>query len=246
MSLVTADLLQVHGRRSKSRGRTTDLLRHVAFSIVDQALRAHYGTDYGDRCVQAALGVAKVLGLAGVETFFLHGTLSMPIRFDPASGPVIGGFWGDGGTHTWVVTEFKELVDLTISHFTKNPRRGYGASPPPFWLYRADLAPPGVQYVPDPPCPVELYMEDPADEADLAVFMTKLEEVIQQTLGHADSQDLLFDPILENPRTLARLLEQGHEWALLLHELAGLLVPPSVALLEGSEELSDVEGRSTG
>jgi hypothetical protein len=129
--MITRDEIQSELAQSFEHRQTTGPLRRLVLSIVDRAARRHYGETYPTRCVQTATVISLLLEQFGIESQVWGGAFSYPERLKviatagsgALASPAWGGFWGENH-HAWVVTEFCELVDLSVSQSHADLRHG--------------------------------------------------------------------------------------------------------------------------
>lgn len=118
-------------------------------SLAHRALVEVYGTDYSVRSLQASECIRRLLDRLEIKSVVWAGMLCVA-RVYPDLGEVgWAGFWGDD-PHVWLVTEFGELVDLTVSQLHQHPAFQRADSPPvpALWWRPLDKWPPIIRYLP--------------------------------------------------------------------------------------------------
>jgi hypothetical protein len=130
---------------SKARGLCTTDLKKVIFTSVSEALQLVYGQEKSMRCVESSVAIKTLLKRLGIESFLIKGSLR---TIEILNGGSIreSGFWGENH-HFWVMSQFAEIVDLTVSYLHLHPASYEKAAipHPPVWCFEPDL-PPAVQY----------------------------------------------------------------------------------------------------
>jgi hypothetical protein len=199
---------------SREIGSTTIWLRELTFSIVDTALKQHYGADYPVRCLQSSCGIQTVLESFGIRARLTKGAACFSqVNEDEPITVSWGGFW-DQDHHIWTWTEFNEIVDLTVSQLHLHPgesRRDLTPIPAVWWSEPSRW--PGIiLYVPEPGVLVPQLPE--AEMADLEVFKNRVIDLKLSMIRKSKAEDVCFAPILHGPDSLNDLYQHRHPWVL--------------------------------
>lgn len=110
------------------------MLRKYLFSLTHELLKKHYNENYSDRCLQSSMIIRSMLSDFGIASFLVEGALCSPIVSKRADDIGWQGFW-DKDHHYWLITEFGELIDLTIHQINRHQqsRNIERHDPPPIW-----------------------------------------------------------------------------------------------------------------
>ena len=192
---------------------TSDLLKRIVFTIVEKSLIKVYGINYSTKCLQSSIGIQMLLKDFGINSRILCGSVCFSsVRGYNPYQVTWEGFW-DKNYHIWIITDFFEIVDLTISQLNVHPATTskYTHSIPPLWWSPADLFPPIFKYLPDGQANVGLIGED----LNLfEQFKNYVKEFKHKVINGLNINDLNFEVILTGPSALDNLLENGNHWAL--------------------------------
>lgn len=205
--------VQVAIDRSKQEGKSDILLRGLVFSIIHEALCQQYGENYSDKCLQSSVGIRALLKSFGIKTEIFGGAVCLPI-LGKGESTEIGwqGFWGESH-HIWTITEFGELVDLTITQLNLHPiSKGSldRCDPPALWWDDIVSWPSFIHYLPNAPIDIQL----PDDEMDdLLRFEKRVLELKEETLKKEGMGTMAVPRVISGPATLERLYQSGDEWA---------------------------------
>lgn len=203
-------------KKSKDEKSVTDFLKRFILSIVELALMDVYGDNYSTRCLQSSIGIKKLLEDFGINSKLIEGACCFSnIK---GSNPYMcswAGFW-DKDHHIWLITEFFEIVDFTISKLNQHPSFVHNEnvqSIPVLWWSPADLTPPIFKYVPrnlNTIVNVELFGEE---MEELNRFLDKVDEIKVEKLK-TDNYDFIYqNGILEGPESLNTFILKGNHWA---------------------------------
>ncbi len=208
--MIKPGFIKAQVARSAANKQTTPFLRRLVFSTVDEVATAHYGPRYSTKCLQASACIQAVLGRFGVKSQLWIGAMCVAEVFDEPGYESWGGFW-DQDHHVWVITEYAELVDLSISQLHRHPRcrRPDGVSIPALWWTDLDQWPPVIRYLPDSPIKIGLEGED-AD--DLASFQAKVMAALDARLATSTVQSTAFGRILSDVEWMNEATERGDPW----------------------------------
>jgi hypothetical protein len=203
--------------KSKYNKGLDETLKRFILSIVDEALINVYGPNYSTRCLQSSIGVQKILTDFGIKSKLQLGACCFSIVKGNQPYQVSwGGFW-DKYHHVWLITEFFELVDFTISKLHQHPSQVSDEIVHPLpviWWSPIDICPPIFRYL-----PYEFNAEVSVDLLDieknaLANFLTEVELIKNRKLHFYDSSLNYVGTILSNPAQLEMLYESGNSWLL--------------------------------
>jgi hypothetical protein len=120
------------------------------------------------------------------------------------------GFW-DKDHHVWAVTEFGELVDLTVSELHLHPasKRRDAVPVPAVWWDDLELWPRVIRYLPEGPISIAL----PCDEMiDLDEFKANVLDVMNRVLNESAVNEIIFHPIMEGVNSINLLTKEGNLW----------------------------------
>ena len=130
--MITRSLIDGAVAVSRVNRRTAPILRNLIVTVIDTAARQHYAGDYSSRCLQASMAVRLLLAQFGIDCHLTIGT-HCSLAFSPSTQTVHWvGFWEEY-QHIWAVTEFKELVDITMSQPGGPFARDGEVKMPPLW-----------------------------------------------------------------------------------------------------------------
>lgn len=214
---------------------TSPVLRSLVFSVVDQVAQDHYGNQYPLKCLQTAAAIQQLLTTIGIKSNLWCGAVCFAEVFDQASDISWGGFWGEDH-HVWVVTEFKEYVDLSISRLHQHPksRRTDGSPVPAVWWDDITRWPPVIRYLPDSPIGIGL---KGSDARDLAHFLRRVEQAFSDFLAHGQIDAVKFSPLLAGPDAMNDLYARGLPWAVRSYVIQERNIPFPSWIVEREEEL---------
>ena len=128
--------------------RTDSSLRLAVLGSVAQALCRQYGDNYSTRCMQSSSAIVRLLAKRGVDAFIAQGEACFgQVSAKQLAWYEFGG--KPGRSHFWVVTEFGELVDLTVNQTHLAPHALSGAAPfPALWRDDCRDMPAVFRYLP--------------------------------------------------------------------------------------------------
>lgn len=209
--MISNDYLSRQIDSSRADGRTTLFLRNLAIFVVRSALRRHYGENYSIRCLQASLGFKRVLERIGLKSDLWTGDVCFAQAFaSPPFEMCFSGFW-DKDHHIWLLTEFKEIVDLTIGQLHRHPAstRSDALEIPALWWDDISRWPATIRYLPSGRVTVQL---PETDAIDLSAFELVLNSTLDGVLEQLDPDDIPEYPLLHGPSALNELHSKGHPW----------------------------------
>lgn len=233
--MIPPGFLQKQLEKSKTERSTSDFLRQLVLKIVDGALRAEYGDNYSMRCLQSSEGIRLLLESFGIRSYLVKGAVCFA-QVHP-SGFRYEGFW-DQDPHAWIMTEFVELVDLTVSQLHIHPASADCDSDhlPAIWYHPADRPPPIMKYLPEHG---RFRAEFPAgeDAAAFARFHQQLFDYKATILSDFDVNAVTFTPILHGPESIGDLYNAGYPWVAKFRGLDFNRVPFSNWIVAREREL---------
>jgi len=213
MATITKAYLEDQVKLSDTTGRTTPLLRHLVLTCVHEGLKSVFGANYSIRCLQGSFAVQSVLKSLGIESKFWGGSACvLKVHRSYPHDPNFGGFWEEDH-HVWAVTEFMELVDLTISQLHLHPgsSRTDGLPIPPIWWDEISRWPESIKYLPDGVARIDL---TPEENAELVKVCARSSLTLKQILDAGrDTGTISFEPILSGAESLSALADSGDVWA---------------------------------
>lgn len=196
---------------SKNQRSLNYILRKYIFRVTETSLVSVYNSNYSTLCLQSSYIIKAFLNNIGIKsTIFLGSLCVMKVSVDDP--PIIGwtGFW-DQEHHVWLITEFDEIVDLTISHLHLHPSTsGKGDEPiPPVWWNPIDVWPSIIKYLPEGPIQIQL------EEKEMRL-LEKLKDSLGSSIEFVNQNfsldNNLFDDILFGPSSLDLLTSKGNSW----------------------------------
>lgn len=230
--MIKTGFIQKQAQKSRRDRHTSQFLRRFVFSVVDEALHEHYGGDYPQKCLQSSVGIQLVLKKLGIESKLWTGAACFAQAYKNAPAQTgWAGFW-DRDHHVWLVTEFMELVDLTISELHLHPsssRRDAEPIPPLWW---DDIAswPRTIRYLPEGAVAPIFQFETRKETEDMERFKALVLLTMERHMAARSAEDVAFGPVLEGEHSLNSLHEQGDPYVvktLIVHQL-GIPFPPWV------------------
>jgi hypothetical protein len=212
--MIRKGFLQKQVQKSRRERRTSSFLRRLVFSVVDQTLHDHYGGDYPQKCLQSSVGIQLVLGKFGIESKLWMGAACFAQAYRNSPGKTgWAGFW-DRDHHVWLVTEFAELVDLTISELHLHPlsRSGDAEPIPPLWWDDISWWPGTIMYLPEGVVAPVFQFETREEMEDLDRFKALVLATLERYTAERSVENVAFGPVLEGEHSLDTLYDQGHPY----------------------------------
>lgn len=214
VGLIRTLQVQKELRRVKANKKCTEELRRYVLSVTTDALVRNFGSNYSDKCLQASLGIQFVLKQFGIASTLVEGALCIPTAALERSNSIWQGFWNDHH-HYWLVTEFGELVDLSINQINMHPATGTGdrADPPAFWFHDVSYLPAIFKYLPSNVIrnDAETSLEDKSDNDLLQKYLADLKSSLSL------DNKILYRPKIERVLTstddLTSWHRNGDKWA---------------------------------
>ena len=199
-------------KKSKEDKRTSSFIRKFIFKVVDEAATSVYGQNYSNRCAQTSEAINYLLNEFEIKSKVFIGSLCVLEVFQNKSeiGFCWGGFWDDQ-SHLFNITEFGELVDLTISQLHLDPNQKFKNIYPlsPLWWQPIDGWPPIIKYLPDGPAK---YGIPDDDKENFKSFMDSVKDLRNNYLTNLNKDDITFGAIIYNVDTLNLLTQMGDPW----------------------------------
>jgi hypothetical protein len=209
--MIKKGFLQKQAQSSRRDKRTTPFLRRFVLSIVEEALLARYGNRSPEKCLQSSLAIQLVLDRLGISSDVCEGAACFAQAYKNAPQEIRWvGFWGEDH-HYWLMTEFRELVDLTVSRIYLHPgfSRSDGETIPPLWWNDLGSWPNTIRYIPAGLLSTDSRFENGEDEDDQKAFEACVIETLNRYIASRDVGNVSFGPILENEDSLDSLYQQG-------------------------------------
>lgn len=189
--------------------RTITEVQSYCLQITHTALETIYG-NYSDKCLQSSVGLHRVLKHLGISSKIVNGACCFITT--KGSTPISwGGFW-DKDHHVWLITEFFEIVDLTVSQLHLHPSKNNGELDPipALWWQPADYTPSIFKYLPDSIVSENVLTEFSEDQTLLENFLDYIDQLLLESNTNFYSFNI---PVIDGPETLNKLYEHGNEWA---------------------------------
>jgi hypothetical protein len=210
-NVIKRAFLKKQVARSKHDRRTTPFLRRLIFSVVDREARRRYAANYCMRCFPCSAAIAMLLKQIGIQSGIVAGAFCIAEVFDDPRHLSWGGFW-DRDHHVWVMTEFGEVIDLSVSQLHRHPRsaRDDAIATPAIWWSDSGIMPPIFRYLPDS---VVHAVADPVEAIDLDEFKIMVGLEFDRVLATSEVADIAFGSILDCMETLQAIKDAGDAWA---------------------------------
>lgn len=232
--MITDAYLDTQVQQSVHEGKCTPFLCHFIFSIVHQSLSSVYGDNYSIRCVQSSIAIQTLLESLSIQSRVWSGAVCMakasrnsPVEYGWA------GFWGDD-QHAWTVTQFLELVDLTISQLHIHPARSTNIDEPipALWWHPIDHWPPIIHYLPDGLADVSQFPRD--ESMTLNTLLSTALDIKSDLMTRSSVDEIAFNPLLFGIDHMQELHDGGHPWLnkCIYFQDRHIPIPPWVQLRE--------------
>lgn len=234
--MIKKGFLDKQTTKAQNERRTPDFIRRLCFSLVEKVLIQHYSDSYSMRCLQSSLSIALILKRFGIKSQAYTGEVCVPQVFsDNKTAPRWNGFWGDDH-HVWLMTEFGEIVDLTIKYLHLHPmnKDNNQLQMPAIWWSDAARCPSVIKYLPQRPIRAKLPNEE---MIDLQAFQVKVNQSLDALLEFNSVQQVAFTPILHDPESMNVLYSQGEPWLVKSAELQGGKLQYPQRIVEREREL---------
>lgn len=119
---------------SRINRATTLALRDYIFKVIDETNIEVFGERSSLKCAQTALATAFLLSKLGVKTVYILGSICVPKISTNLATMDWHGFWG-GDHHYWIMTEFGEIVDISVAYLHMHPQEKLSLlEMPPIWI----------------------------------------------------------------------------------------------------------------
>lgn len=176
-----------------------------------------------------------LLNKLGIRTGKIAGAFCIVEVFDDLRNLRWGGFW-DRDHHVWAMTDFGEVIDVSISQLHHHPAasRNDAIPTPAIWWTDAGVMPPIFRYLPDTPVHS---LADAAEAVDLLQFETQVMAEFEKTLATSAVADVSFGPILDCMETLQTMKDSGEVWATKAFAVQQLRLPFPAWITTREEEL---------
>lgn len=186
-------------------------LKKVIFHIVRNALIKVYGENYSIRCLQSSLAIIEIFNYYKVKSVIVEGNVCFALVYGKNPFQISwGGFW-DKDHHYWVMSQFQDIIDLTIAQFHLHPNTLIEDQIPilPIWWTPAEISPKLFKYLPDRyGNPKEQLEKDESDK------IKKLKDIILYEIEHGDINlaDVDKIEIVTDMTKLNSLYNNGNIW----------------------------------
>jgi hypothetical protein len=217
--MISANFISEQIKKSKSERRTSSFIRNFVFYIVDKALKEQYGENYSVRCLQSSAGIQRMLQKFDIESKLYTSsfcTIEILIEGDKTEW-AWGGFW-DKDHHVIAVSEYSDLIDLSISQLYQHPGSGIkNAIPiPALWWTPLNNWPMHIKYLPESPVAIEL---PPEEMNKFNNYLNRVDEIADEALQKINSEDVNFTPMITGIDSLNKMTEDGNLWLILCRRI---------------------------
>ena len=222
-------------RKAKEAGKTTLFLSQLAFTIVDKVLMAHHGENDCMQCLHSSIGLQMVLAKFGIDSKLWGDAVCVAEVCSNSLYSGWGGFW-DKDHHVWLVSEFKELIDLTISKLYRHPSRTQNnvIEMPAIWWQDISLWPCVIKYLPRGRVNPELNEEN---SRELGKLKKSISHEIDKVLNDGWVEDIIPRPILYGPDSINYFYEIGHPWVTKVLSFQEKNIPYPAWVIQREKEL---------
>ncbi|MEM6250658.1 hypothetical protein [Shewanella vaxholmensis] len=234
--MIKRVFLDTQATKAQNERRTPDFVRRLCFMIVEKVLIEHYIDSYSMRCLQSSLAISLILKRFGIKSQVYVGEVCVSQVFsDNNIAPRWNGFWGDDH-HVWLVTEFSEIVDLTIKYLHLHPvtEGNSQLQMPAIWWSDISRWPNVIKYLPQGPITVKLPDEE---MIDLQAFQVKVSQDLDYFLESNLVQQVVFTPIIHGPESMNELYAKGDLWLVNSAVLQDGWLPYPQRIVEREREL---------
>lgn len=182
--------------RSRVNKKASNELKNFVLSCTHMFLVKHYGVNYSDRCLQSSLGINRILRHFGFNSILLEGGFCMPRTSFERKELGWQGFWGEDH-HYWILTEFKEIIDLSISLSAQHPafKNNEPYSPPPIWWQEKRGVPDFMIYLSTQSYGLNgiFELQDPSDNLIMQHYLKDIEDFLNSSqLTYTSNFDYIF------------------------------------------------------
>ena len=182
--------------------------------ILKKSLCQTYGSNYSDRCLQASLCMQHLLNRLHIKSSIECGALCVGMTYpDLPSRHEWEGFW-DKNHHVWLRTEYKELIDVTISQLNIHPKSNrYDALEVPVVWWQQDKRPQWIRHLPDYSSYIELQLNS-SDETEFKRLIHSADQIFDSEIDMKEIPQNQVVPILMDTSTILFLIEVANPWVL--------------------------------
>ncbi len=136
-------------KKSHQEKNTSPLLRDYIFSLIDKTNEEFFGNRSSFKCAQTALATAYLLHKFNIKPIYILGAICVPKIAEDHTRSNWHGFWG-ADHHYWIMTEFGEIVDLSVAYIHGHPKEQDTIfQMPPIWINTKNGMPNCFKYLPD-------------------------------------------------------------------------------------------------
>jgi hypothetical protein len=197
---------------SKREKYTSFFIRSFIFKIVDKALKIHYGNNYSTRCLQSSAAISNLLKRFDIKSTLFTGSVCTIEVFcnDDSVGWEWSGFWNNEH-HIFVISEFSDLIDLTISQLHLHPHSHLKNSFQflPVWWTPVSKWPPLLKYLPEKPVEIDL---PETEMTSFNAFLNLTENIADDLLINSSAEEIVFSPFISGIDSLNQLTNSGEPW----------------------------------
>lgn len=196
--------------RTKINKSCSKELQSYVISTISHFLKKHYSENYSDRCLQASIGIHRMLTYFGISSVLIEGALCVP-KVTNGHSLHWQGFW-DHHHHYWLYTEHFETIDLTISQIgIHHAFTGTSASPPPIWWTDKRGMPDILTYLPLEQISLQDRTALPEDSENELIndFLNDIESVLSV---EKKNYEVVFKHILNDTYDLAEGFKRDDPW----------------------------------
>lgn len=197
---------------SKKEKYTSSFIRNFVFKVVDIALRSEYGDNYSSLCLQSSAAVNLLLSRFGIQSRLILGSVCVIEVYKHGNQYhwQWGGFW-DNDHHIFVISEYSDLIDLTISQLNLHPLSERKDFLPllPVWWTPVSKWPMMIKYLPEKIAEISL-TQNKMDELDR--FLNRTSQIADDLFQNSNIDEITFSPILTGLDSLNTLTESGNKW----------------------------------
>tara|TARA_R110002124_G_scaffold264235_1_gene430802 strand:- start:2740 stop:3522 length:783 start_codon:yes stop_codon:yes gene_type:complete len=210
--MIKPAFIKAQVAKAISQRRTPAFLRRLVAQAVDATAREHYGATYSTKCLQASKALQTALKRFGIGSRLWMGAFCSAEIYETSSHDTWGGFWG-AEHHVWLVTDFCELVDLSIAELPRHPNQKHadGVAMPAIWWNDMGAPLSVIRYLPDAVVG-RICFPDQRDMDDLAEFEDAVMARLEIMLATLEVPDVRFGPLLQSSSHAQILHGQGHPW----------------------------------
>jgi hypothetical protein len=139
-----------------------------------------------------------------------------------------GGFWNEEH-HIFAISEFSDLIDLTISQLHLHPNSENRNFFPllPFWWSPLTKWPPLIKYIPEKNA--ELHLNE-REMSEIENFLATVSKTADELKTNMQIEEIEQFPLLTGSDSLNYYTEQGNEWLVWAKKIAykGISLPEAI------------------